>query len=227
MSTLFKFFSLTYYTPVILIIESFIILYLSLKYKHRLRILRLFPFYALASLLQNLLIIYCIIFKPYYSNTISSYSIYCFILIEFSIFYHFMFSLLQKSKKKSILYLLLLIFFISAIDAEREINLSLEIPISFYLINSTCLLLPCIFYIYEIFKTLPLVSLSNQPAFWIVTGILFLVTGTLPFFLLEKYVYKYISDYYDQICALNYVFYCLLFSLIIKAYLCIAETAKY
>jgi hypothetical protein len=89
-------------------------------------------------------------------------------------------------------------------------------------IESLFILIPCLFYYYQLFVSQE-TTLKNHPPFWVVTGILFYTSCSIPVFLLVDYINKNLSGYYNVVFSLNYVLYILLFSLFIKAYLCKRE----
>jgi hypothetical protein len=58
--------------------------------------------------------------------------------------------------------------------------------------------------------------LKNQPSFWIITGILFLNTSSIPMLLTAGLL----GNYSAAAFCLNFILYSILFILIIRAYLC-------
>jgi DNA integrity scanning protein DisA with diadenylate cyclase activity len=50
------------------------------------------------------------------------------------------------------------------------------------------LLIPfCLYYFFELLKKPPVLELSKEPSFWIITGILFLLISITPLYLLFKF----------------------------------------
>lgn len=118
------------------------------------------------------------------------------------------------------------LFLLSALFSWFYNDFFVIAPAAFSIVNSVCIAIPCFFYFREIFKSPPLTNLIHQPAFWIVSGFLFMVVCTLPFYLLQDYIYENMFYLFDQMYVLNNVFYCLLFLLISKAFLCKQEIAR-
>jgi len=226
MKLLLNFMELTYYTPLVLLVETFITAVIAFHNRHKFKILRFFPYYILLSAAQTLLCFILIIYRPVFAVRVSGLSIYVFIVLEFFVVYFFLFEVIRSRYFKKIMYILMALFISIIIYSWYSEHPLSTTPISVSLTNSLCLIIPCLFYFYETFKSPPMVSLSKQPAFWIVTGFLFMITCTLPFYLLEDYIHENMLDLYVQIYILNNVFYCLLFLLISKAFLCKSEISK-
>lgn len=188
--------------------------------------LRLFPFYILTSSIQSLFTFLCIAYNPENAREINNYSIYLFIMVEFIVVYHFLFQTIKTSRLRLVMRALQLFFWGFMIYIWYETRFYKLVPPGLTIINCICIAIPCIFYFYEIFTRAPLISLTQQPDFWIATGFLFMVVCTLPFYCLETFITENMITSYNQVYTLNYFFYCLLFLLITKAFLCKQQTVK-
>lgn len=227
MHKLLDFFTLTYYIPPLLLIISTGSLLIGYLKRNSFKSLRFLPIYAGAASIQIVTTFICIVYRNFmYAQEINNYSLFLFVIIEFAIFYNLILQLLKSTYLKASLYSITILFIAFCIYSWAKIDFSTYIPGFFYITDSICLTIPCLFYFYEIFTATPIINLSNQPSFWIVIGFSFLAICTLPFYLLEHYLYENFRDFYDRACILNYVFYCLLFFLISKAFLCTPETDK-
>jgi hypothetical protein len=96
----------------------------------------------------------------------------------------------------------------------------LDMPTLAYVLDALYLIVPCLVYFYELFTTSKLLFLKNHPSFWIVTGILFYNSCTIPLFLLTGYFARKAPSYEHLISSLNYILYSILYLLFIRAYLC-------
>lgn len=209
----------TYYIPIVLIVVCLTTALLGYYRKHKFVYLRLFPAYAMASAIQIVISLACVFFVIPTFQLIINYTNVGFVIIEFFIFYDLLFQIIRNKHLKRIMQLMQILFII--LSTYIFVNYPIfPIPLLFNIINSFLLLIPCLFFFYEVFNTTPSTSLANQPAFWIVTGFAFMIICTLPFYFLETFFLNNMPDLYNRICTLNYVFYCLLFFLICRAYLC-------
>lgn len=225
--TLIKFFSLTYYIPPALLIICLATVFIGYFNKRKFKSLKFLPIYAIASFLQIIITFICISYRTSpFSVKVNNYTIFLFVIIEFVIFYNLTLQWIKSSYLKKSIYFIGSLFIAFSIYSLFNIDFSENIPDSFYITDSICLVIPCLVYFYEIFTTSPLISLSSQPSFWIIIGFSFMAICTLPFYLLEPYLYENIVNFYDQVYTLNYIFYCLLFIFISKAFLCRPVTAK-
>jgi hypothetical protein len=75
-------------------------------------------------------------------------------------------------------------------------------------------------YYIDIFTKVPKSKLSDDPSFWVVTGVAFFMLCTLPFSILGLYLIKTNLHLYLQLFIIFEIFYWILFLMIIKAYFC-------
>jgi hypothetical protein len=75
---------------------------------------------------------------------------------------------------------------------------------------------PCLIYFYQLFQTNDPQPLKDQPAFWVITGVLFLKACSIPLLLTVDLM----TGYQNSAYTLNYILYTVLFVLLIRAYLC-------
>ena len=93
--------------------------------------------------------------------------------------------------------------------------------------NNIGKLLFCLIYIYSIFKSSPKLILKNDAAFWIVMGLLFYSSVTIPIFL--GYYYLAINRYVDILSIffpLTNISIIIMHLLFIKGYLCTIQQPK-
>lgn len=87
-----------------------------------------------------------------------------------------------------------------------------------FTLQACMLLIPCTFYYIELLTSKPVTPLSNQPLFWIVTGLTFCLLCTLPFSILGQYIVRSNIVLYLQLFSIYNIFYCILFAMIIKSF---------
>jgi hypothetical protein len=220
MRVLLHFLSLSYYVLIILFIICSATAIISYRNRYKFRVLRLLPWYVVGSALQLMGTFICVYYLSPLSIQINNYSIFLYVIAELIVFYNLVLQLVNNFILRKSMYLILMGFIIFSIYAVATLDFATYIPLSFYMIDSICLIIPSTFYFYEVFTTTPLLKLSNQPSFWVIIGFSFMAICTLPFCLLEGYLLKNMSNIYNQLCTLNYAFYCLLFLFISKAFLC-------
>lgn len=226
MRPLLYFLAETYYFPLILLLLSVIAAIIGFRHRHKFKYLRFFPWYALAAAMQILISFFCVSCKlPSYA-LIANSSLLCFMVVEFIIFYHLLSRILRIAYLRATIKVMQLIFLAVTSVTCLDFSFIECVPLLYNIINSLFLIIPCLFYFYEVFTSPPTVSLSSQPAFWIIIGFSFMVIGSLPFYFLEHFLYNNMMEVYGQLSAMTYVFYCLLFILISKAFLCKRAIAK-
>jgi hypothetical protein len=86
----------------------------------------------------------------------------------------------------------------------------------FFLVDCISLTIPCLLYFYEQFLYPSRRPLKTQPAFWVITGILFLNCVSIPLYLLSG---LRLHDLHEA-SSLNFILYAALYCLIARAFLC-------
>jgi hypothetical protein len=189
---------------------------------HYHRNLRIFTYYIAFSLVQDLTAYYAFPYGNYRSfrMVVMNLTGLGFMLFEFVACNVFILRYISGARRRKIVKISGLLFF-----AVLSITASITYPYywdEYYIVpESVFLVIPCLIYFYELFLTMNLKPLTDQPAFWVVTGILFLSACNIPLLVSSQFLRKY--AYFDEAYSLNYIFYSLLFLLLIKASLCPAE----
>jgi len=220
MKLLEHFLSSKYYVPVFLLVICLTTSVIVFRKKQRFAILKWFPFYMLISAIQMIISFICAIYLTPRAFVINNYSIFLFVIIELYIFYNLTLQLLNNEIFKRSMRIIQYLFLFFTVYSWTQIDFSESISRSFYIIDSVCMIIACLFYFFEIFTLAPSTKLSNQPSFWVMIGFSFLSICTLPFYTLENFLFENLPDVYNKVCTLSYVFYSLLFILIAKAFLC-------
>lgn len=153
------------------------------------------------------------------SSNISSSAIHLFIIIEFICIYIFFFKTkLMGEIVKKILLILSFCFFILYIILFINIKDLIKHDEKIYILQSFLVLVPCFIYIYNLFAQPPTLNLLNEPSFWFNSGILIYLTLTLPIFIVTNYIT--LNPLFYILNISNYLGYSIVFSFLIKAYLC-------
>src|SRR5262249_37398153 len=95
--------------------------------------------------------------------------------------------------------------------------------VTYSTLDSISLIIVSLFYFYELFHQPNLIQIKNQPAFWIITAILFYASCSFPIFLFQFFLFDKMPQYYNAVFSINYFLYCLVYLIFIKAYLCKKE----
>ena len=150
----------------------------------------------------------------------SCFGDYAFTMLEFLIFFVFFKKVLSDVLYQKIVAVICLLFMLLGgvlLIYETYANGMPGLKSTFFLFNvqAICLLIPCIFYYVEVFKSTHTLNLVQEPPFWIVTGLSFFLISTLT----PSLFINYLPDL-AIIFTLFYIFYSLLFLMIIKGHLC-------
>lgn len=217
-----------YFTSFIFLLISIIGFTVAIINRKKHTQLKYFPYYFLAHILAN---ISFSVHDAYFSEStlhltllnFNTYIDYSLTLLEFTIFiFLFEKNILQKSqvlKAIKLLFLALSIFFL-ILDLIRYRFLSQSTLHIVFTLQASFLIIACIIYYLQIFKLPPNINLREDPFFWIATGLLFFMICTLPLSLVINYVRNSSLLLYGQLFSIFYIFYCLLFLMIINAFLC-------
>lgn len=203
---------------------------ISVRNRKKHRSLKFFPIYF-----GCLLIVFLSLYANICSKEVIIYSLtkfnfhhyidYFSTLIELLIFVHFFMFAIESQRFKNILIIITALFvfyyFVELyFDKRFSRSISETTQSRVYTIESLILLIPCFVYFYELFKRPPTLNLKQEPSFWIVSGLSFFVTCTLPYSLLENYLRENYLYLMTTLYSVFYIFYILLLLMIIKAYTC-------
>lgn len=228
MSQLIKFLHESYFTSFICLLTSVIGFIISILNRKKHPILDYFPYYFLAHILVN---ISFSIHDAYFSKSaihstllsLNTFVDYAFTIMEFIIFiYVFERTLIQKTKflKALRLSFLALSLLLLSKDLFRYSILSQSTLHNIFTLQASFLIIACIMYYFQIFRLPPYIKLREDPVFWIATGLVFFMICTLPLSLAINHIRTSSLLLYRQLFSIFYIFYCLLFLMIINAFLC-------
>ena len=147
------------------------------------------------------------------------------IIILLSLFFHFAFLSLfifqfYSIKKEKNYFKILFWFFIVALIIFIITDIVYRYVISFGIAN-TGLFIFCIYYYYQLFRKPPILNLLKEPSFWIITGILFGMSTTIPIFLMGGYLYHNLPrNIFYSIATIAPFGYGIMHLFFIKAFLC-------
>jgi hypothetical protein len=228
MNQLIEFFRESYFTSFICLLISALGLIISILHRKRHVILEYFPYYFFAHVLAN---ISFSIHDTYFSESVlhstllnlNTFVDYALTIIEFLVFiYVFEKTIIQKSKFLKALRLLFLALCLLLLfqDLFRYRILNQSTLHNVFTLQASFLIIACITYYLHIFRLPPYIKLREDPVFWIATGLIFFMICTLPLSLAINYIRTSSLLLYQQLFPIFYIFYCLLFLMIINAFLC-------
>jgi hypothetical protein len=214
------FFKLSHYLVSVMILFTIAALITGVIRYKRHRNLRIFTWYIAFSLVQDMAAWYAFPQRPDQNFRVSVLHVtnVAFIVFEFTVCNLFILHYIGSRLRRHIivfsglLFLGLLIVFTAIyfpnFDEQRYVA-------------PECVLLTLsgLFYFYELFLRMNLRPPKDQPAFWVVTGILFVNACDLPLFLTVRFM----KSYYDEVYSLNYVLYIVFFAFLMKAFLLAPE----
>jgi hypothetical protein len=204
----------------------------GVKYGYRMKLLRFIPYYAMASILQESIGFY----QEYINRNcgingelLENISENLFLLVEFALLTNFLLDSIISRKKRMLTMIggsIFLIFtsFIWVVPRFPLPGLFNDFP-PLFAIESLFLIIPCIFYFYELFKLLIPPNLKTHPPFWVATGILFYNSCSIPLFLLIPIFRHRFPEYALATYSLNYILYGTFFILLTRAAFLARSTA--
>lgn len=210
-----------YFSDFIMIIISFIAFSVALKHHKVSGDLKLITYYLGAFVFQNFIAIYAELIVNKFSIELFTENIL--LLAEFIFLNMYLYRIISSEKMRAVMKYFYWVF--PVLILIEWIIWPFYGPSSFAsVLKSLYFIGPCLVYFYELFANPKQIFLKSHPSFWIVTGILFYNTCTLPVFLLDTFFQKKSPFYSDLSFSLNYIVYGILFLLMIKAYLCRRKT---
>jgi hypothetical protein len=205
-----------------MIIFSIAALVVGIKRYNRHRNLRILTWYIAVSLLTDLIACYVIANWPAgsFPRKMMIGITIGFALFEFIACNLFILRYIASPVRRRMIWICSLVFFaVMILDAFITYPLFYD---EYYTVpEAVFLVVSCLVYFYELFLTRNLRPLTDQPAFWVVTGVLFLNACDIPLLVSANFMgsaYLYFEAY-----SLNYILYSILFLLLIRAFLCPPE----
>lgn len=208
---LISYFSDFYFTNLVMISLSIILLIYGFYYFKKLQELKIVIIYGIFSLIQTLITYYVLFIIPYDLNYIIEFSINIFLITEFLLFYLFFFLIIKSKYVKYLLLCLACSFIIITIYHWKFTNELYKNPAQLTVIECFYMLIPALYYYIELFQYSPIINLRKESNFWIVTGIMFFFTTIIPLFLLKIFVFDPADPYYESLYSITYIAYSLLF----------------
>lgn len=219
---LFKNFPTYYCTEYLMLFTCLFCFVIGIAKKNKFSELRRLHFYPLSSCIQiaSHNIIYKLNFDIPFEDKINLVLIHFFTVVEIIVIYNF-YSQIFKSKKIRKIMWFLPAGLLTLIITYWLLPSKLFIPaFDIFFGEAVCILIPEFYYFIELFKY-PLVDhLKNEPVFWVITGIIFYFSTTLPLFSFKDLIQGIGSMNEPEVYSINFICYSILFLMITKAYLC-------
>jgi hypothetical protein len=219
MKPIIDFFLESYYTLPLMMASQLVAVYVSYRGKTLSKELKYFYLYPIASFCQSIFALISITFlNQKMEARLLEISVDIFVLIEIYLFYTLFLKVIIKNTFRRILKASIVGFALYTIGlfgfSDSLYGNSMKV-----VIGETFILFISIFlYFIELFKSPVKSNAVEQPEFWIIIGILFAFSCTLPVIALAFFRLGLISDSYHYI--INFVGYSILFLFITRAYLC-------
>ena len=228
--SLFAYWDANYYTYLLSDITALIGILVFASKKNKNHPVYVFRYYFMGYFLLGLLFFISALFpanKPLYRAT--TFCDYIFTLFEFLIFVSFFIGILQNTSYKKLIQVLRFLFMsvgvsIFIYDICSVAHVRVNSTFFLFTFEAICLLIPCLLYYLETFKSTSTFNLSENASFWVVTGLFFLMISTLPYSILIKKLFETSWLIYSNLFSLFHIFYIILFSMILRAYLCKLST---
>lgn len=222
MKELIKYFQSTFYTDAAVFLVSIIGLVISylVRNQNELKIFRvLFAGHIISRSLNYLQ------WKLYYGNShyykfsiiISNYGDFLLTILEYFVLTFYLKKYINKNK-----ILACTIFFLTCIIISyynKYILMNFKMDSFLFTSQAVAILTLCAFYYSKLFKSAK-IKLTDEPSFWVVTGFSIFMLSTFPYSIMCDYLYSFNEDLHFNTFSLFHFFYIILFSMIIKAYLC-------
>jgi hypothetical protein len=152
-------------------------------------------------------------------NGVPEMLVNAFLLAEFLCIYIFFIRLFNSQKIKKVLYIVIVIYSFLTITLWMFKNKFSTWPSHLFVPQAIIILIPGLYYLFELLNNPSPFELKNEPAFWIVVGLILYFGGTLPLFLLNQHI-NFSNTLHRGVYTINFLSYGVLFLLMIKAYLC-------
>ena len=186
----------------------------------------LYPLLAFLFLLNKLISLENLSYGQYMTAEVIQIIYNLSYILHFYLLGSFVKKNITSFRKNEFLNTLFWFFFIIVNISIFATNLSVKNGLAYGITNS-CLIIFCILYYQQLFKNPPTIILIHNSAFWIINGIFFGMTTTIPINFSGDFFIKDGSEESIQILRnLGLVSYLIMHLFFIKAYLCIVRPNK-
>jgi hypothetical protein len=211
-----------YYTDLIMLVICFILIVITVKLWRKEKIKILLFIYTTASFIQiiasYLLILTHITKSKLVFLDVTTSSI--FMVIELSICYLLLLQHISSSFFKATMKVFYFLFIIGMTGYLISEGISYQTNDRLFTIENMLILIPCLYYFYELFTQPPNKNLIKEPFFWIASGMLMFFSTTTPIFLTSTYLHKNYPDLEISLYSVVYMAYSILFITFIIAITC-------
>lgn len=204
-----------------------IILFANSRHKQEFNIFKFYFLFFILLKIYTYYHYYAFFNQLPYASTI--HQIFRYMDFAFTIFEYFVFTFYLRNMINKKLLMLSIAFFscsVIIIFIGSFLLNKFMFNSSIFSSQAIALLIICFSYYYKIYKFPIDNKLSDEPSFWIVTGLTIFMACTLPYSLISDQFYIHNWKLHVNIFSLFFVFYILLYVMIIKAYLCQRVTTK-
>lgn len=218
---MFRYFSNYYYTVPLEIFLNLLFIIIGLAKLKRIGRLKILIIYSIACLTQSLLGVMANVLSDRKPATciLLENSINVFVLLEFIFFYQFIIGALASRVARMLFRGVRIIVCLGTIYSWLSSNRFNETPCVFTIAESYLIIIPCLYFYFELFTYRPKVPLQHQADFWAVTGMLFLFLLLAPLFLQSGTLFLDASQPSDAY-AMTFVGYAVLYIFFLNAVRC-------
>ena len=182
---------------------------------------------SLTSLLQSLIMQYAELkYSALIREYITLYSLYIYLIIELTCSLLFISAQSRSVVAKKIITISIILFTLYTILYSGIHSSSHNFHIQLPLIEGLLVIISALYFFYELFTLKPDKNLFATPAFWSISGMLFLFTVISPIFLLINYFRTNSRSLYFILYTINNVAYSLLFTTFLIAIILDQKSVK-
>lgn len=212
----------------IMFLTSLLTLIVAAKNRHQPPYMRHLYLYLAASAIQTSIFIFFVertYFGFYISPSFLNKTIVWFLVGEPMAVYYFFYKNPIVSKAVKVILPLALVSFYLIIWRILHPELRQKVSINeTYFAEALYILLPCFSYFIQLFKTPPILELTNEPSFWVTSGLTLFFLLSLPMFYISKHFET--ENLFVISNASIYIGYTIVFLFILRAYICKRKVTK-
>ena len=143
------------------------------------------------------------------------------ILVDLSTLYYYFHTLLTRRSQRRWLLICLIVFVCLALYFWLgPMHAFARFWGTLYGLENIFVTIPCFFYFYQVFNSDVITDFKTNPHFFVVCGLLFFYATTFPFYISYNIMYDVTPEILKNLVIVNNLLSLILYSTIIKAYLC-------